>query len=197
MRGTWTRLRGGQAVTTLALLAALASGAFAGLRPPAQAERHSAAASSAEPSLGGLARRVRADDARRERGNRPPVYTNGNIPAVGHISVFGQAPSAAAASPQPAARQQARAQAHEAWQQRFTAAQRQLQLDQQALSVTQRELNLSQVQYYSNPNVALQQQYSRSDIHHQTAQVQTLRQKIQADQQHVQDLQTSEPPQQP
>lgn len=189
----WARIGGG------ALAAVLAAACMAWLPPAAlaatQAQSHSAGQNGEAVSLGTLARRVRAEHSRRERARPPRVYTNANLPAVGHISVFGQTPTAPAApsgAAAPASAEQ-KQQVQAAWQQQVTAAQQQLSLDQQALSVTQRELNLSQQQYYSNPNVALQQQYSRSDIHQKAAQVDALKQKIQADQQHLQDLQNNPP----
>lgn len=180
------------AIVTGAALAVLAPGAMA-----AQARTHQAAPTHQQESLGTLARQVRAMHARQERLHPPRVYTNANLPAVGHISVFGQAPAPApvpagtSTSKKAAPSQQAEAD----WQQQVAQAQRQLSLDQQALNVSQREWNLSQEQYYSNPNVALQQQYSRSDINQKAAEVKALQQKVQADQEHLQDLQSNPPPQ--
>lgn len=186
--------RGGAVVAALmgVALAVLAPGAMA-----AQAHTQATVPTQQPESLGTLARQVRAMHARQERRHPPRVYTNASLPAAGHISVFGQAPATppAAAASATAKGAAPSPQAQAAWQKQVAQAQRQLSLDQQALNVTQREWNLSQEQYYSNPNVALQQQYSRSDINQKADQVKALQQKVQADQQHLQDLQ-SNPPQQ-
>lgn len=157
------------------------------------AGRHPQGPAPQELSLGKLARQVRAEHARREHLYPPRVYTNADLPAMGHISVFGQASKPPTAPTSQAATAAKIQQTQVEWQRQVAQAQRQLSLDQQALNVTQREWNLSQAQYYSNPNIALQQQYSRSDINQKAAQVKALQAKIQADQQHLQDLQDNPP----
>ena len=43
------------------------------------------------------------------------------------------------------------------------------------IDITQRELNLKQQQYYSDPNVALREQYSRSDINDSKTKIDDMR----------------------
>lgn len=201
MRGTGTHLGLPRAIHWIVL-----AGWFIGLPSlvcAAAPSRHQRRAEPSSPaggqsgSLGMLARQVRAERARSERQQPPPVYTNRNIPLAGHISVFGRVSATPAPRAAVAAGTASRAKARAAWRKRVAAARHQLALDQRALSVNQRELNLSQMQYYSNPNVALRQQYSRSDIQHGAAKVKDLQQKIQADQQRLKELQDAEPPPQP
>lgn len=149
---------------------------------------------TASDSLGQLAREERAA---RARAAAVREYTNGNIPRQGAISVPGQpaeaAPSsgseaatATAAPAAPAASDDAQLEAQ--WRKKFADARTQLQLDQQELDVNQREFNLAQQQYYSDPNKALQQQYSRSDLDQKAQQINALKAKVAADQQAISDL---------
>lgn len=151
---------------------------------------------TASDSLGQLAREERAARARAAAA-AVREYTNGNIPRQGAISVPGQpaeaAPSsgseaatATAAPAAPAARNDAQLEAQ--WRKKFADARTQLQLDQQELDVNQREFNLAQQQYYSDPNKALQQQYSRSDLDQKAQQINALKAKVAADQQAISDL---------
>ena len=152
---------------------------------------------TASDSLGQLAREERAARARAAAAAAVREYTNGNIPRQGAISVPGQpaeaAPSsgseaatATAAPAAPAASDDAQLEAQ--WRKKFADARQQLQLDQQELDVNQREFNLAQQQYYSDPNKALQQQYSRSDLDQKAQQINALKAKVAADQQAISDL---------
>ena len=197
MRGNGTLVGLPRAINSIVVAGCLAAlPCLASAAAPSHRQHHAEASSPAagQPaSLGTLARRVRAERIRSERQQPPPVYTNRNIPRAGHISVFGRVPATPAPRPAAAAGAASRARARAAWRKQVAAARRQLALDQRALSVNQRELNLSQMQYYSNPNVALRQQYSRGDIQRGAAKVKDLQQKIQADQQRLQELQDAEP----
>ncbi|HZT73817.1 MAG TPA: hypothetical protein VE996_09220 [Terriglobales bacterium] len=150
---------------------------------------------TASDSLGELAREERA--ARGRAAAAVHEYTNGNIPQQGAISVPGQAAAAApssgseaatatAAPAAPAASDDAQLEAQ--WRKKFADARQQLQLDQQELDVNQREFNLAQQQYYSDPNKALQQQYSRSDLDQKAQQINALKAKVAADQKAISDL---------
>ena len=50
------------------------------------------------------------------------------------------------------------------WRGRFAEARSKLRGAEKELDILQRELNLQQMQYYSDPNKALRQQYDRKDI---------------------------------
>lgn len=113
-----------------------------------------------QSSLGDLARKVRADRANQKPSTR--VFTNSNLPTEGGLSVIGPG---AEAPPAPAAASAA-GTAHDAkW---FTARMAELQgrlaMHQRELDVLQQKLGLAQTLYYPDPNKALQQQYSLSDI---------------------------------
>jgi len=141
---------------------------------------------AAPPSLAELARRQRADHA--EASGKPvKTYTNDNLPKGGDITIL--------ASPQhPAAEANgnvASAQGNhgeEYYRARAQELQSRLEIHQRELDVLQQELGENQVQYYSNPSEALQQQYSRADIGGVRAAIEKKQQQVDRDQQAVSNL---------
>ncbi len=120
-----------------------------------------------------------ARKAREAKQNAPKakyVFTNDNIPkSGGGVSVLGSTPPAPAAAPSKAAGAAAAAASEEKseedkrkeeadWRKKFADARARLATAEKELDILQRELNLNQQQYYSDPNVAMREQYSRSDI---------------------------------
>ncbi len=169
------------------LLAPAAPGAMlssAALPGAAQAASPAPAAQPASQhpfSLAAFARRARAANAHTPPAAR--VFTNASLAHQALLSVVGQprAPQrrrAAQASQKAAARARLKA----GWQAKFAKARARLKLDRRELSVTQREFNLNQTQYYSNPNVALRQQYSRGQLNRQKQKIVQLKAKVAADQ---------------
>jgi hypothetical protein len=63
-----------------------------------------------------------------------------------------------------------------------------LDLHKRELSVLQQKLNLNQMQYYNDPQKALEQQYSRDDINKRTAAVDAKKQQIADDEKAIEDL---------
>lgn len=157
-----------------------------------------AASVLAAQSLGDMARQQRREhQAQQRQGNPPPhVYTNADLPKSGGISVFGPpAPAAsakAAAAPQSSADVASllakQADQEKIWRQRFADARRQLSLDRARLDVLQRERNFAQMQYYSDPNVALREQYNQADLKKKQQQIDLLQKQIEADQKKLSDL---------
>ena len=64
------------------------------------------------------------------------------------------------------------------WRKRFQAVRDKLASSEKELDVLQRELNKDQVQYYSDPQKALMQQYDRKDINDKTAKVDAKKKEI-------------------
>ncbi|MBI3668507.1 MAG: hypothetical protein HY237_01805 [Acidobacteria bacterium] len=117
------------------------------------------------------------------------VFTNDNLPSVsGAVNVVGSAPPAAApeaVGDKPAATEEQVAKEKEketkgeaAWRKRFAEARGRLRTGEKELDIMQRELNLQQQQYYSDPNKALRQQYSRSDINNLTKAIADKKQEV-------------------
>jgi len=151
-----------------------------------------AAGLSSAQSLGEIARQQRQKSA---GAAAVPVFTNANLPKSGGISVFGPPASSAApaqanaAAPTDAAALLARqADQEKIWRNRFAEARQQLQSDRAKLDVTQREQNLAQMQYYSDPNEALRQQYSQSDLQKRGVEIDLLQKQIAADEKKLSDL---------
>lgn len=135
------------------------------------------------PSLGDLAREARAQAAAETK--TPPVFTNQNLPHAGDLSLVGPPPAAetpAATAPAENTTATPGAEAEKQWREKFAQARTKLADDSRDLNLTQRELNLAQVQYYSNPNQELQQEYSRANINRLTSRVAALKSAVVADQ---------------
>lgn len=144
-----------------------------------------------EPSLGELARKVRAKRAK--EGTKPvKVYTNENIPAgPGGISVVGGS-GAAANGGEPATGQYVSGatekRGEEYYRRTMSKLKARLDTDQRELAVLQQKLNLNEVQYYPDPQKTLLQQYSRSDINKLRGEVEQKQQAIAADEKAISDL---------
>jgi predicted RNase H-like nuclease (RuvC/YqgF family) len=74
------------------------------------------------------------------------------------------------------------------WRKRSKKLRDKLASAEQELDVLQRELNKDQVQYYPDPQKALAQQYSRSDINEKTAKVEAKKSEVESLKQQVADL---------
>lgn len=57
------------------------------------------------------------------------------------------------------------------WQQKFADANKKLADDEHELDILQRERNLNQNQFYTDPNAALKQEYSREDLNDAKAKI--------------------------
>ncbi len=132
-------------------------------------------------------------DQKKESSKAPKVFTNENIPTSGGISSIG-ASSADSSAGNAAAGETAEKSAkagndEKAWRDRFAKLNHKLEQDKQELDVMQRELGVLDVQYYSDPVKAMQQQLTRSDINDQTAKIDAKKKEIEADQQAIDDAQ--------
>jgi hypothetical protein len=135
--------------------------------------------------------------AKAERKNEPKggkVFTDDDIANLkGDISVVGPEPiappkaAATATAKDKAAQAPAKDEAY--WRKKFAEARRTLADDSKELDVLQREYNLKQVQFYSNPDVALREQYSRKDIDDTLAQINAKKQDVDKDNQALSNLQ--------
>jgi chromosome segregation ATPase len=148
----------------------------------------SAQAPSPQPeSLAEAARKARQE----KKAAKPArVFTNDNIPTSGGISSASSASSAASASGES---ENASADAasspkdEKAWRDKFAQLHQKLDRDKESLEVMQRELGVLNMQYYSDPVKAMQQEYSRDDINKKTADIEAKKKDIEADQQAIDD----------
>lgn len=165
-----------------------------------QDQQSSAAATQAaqnqDDSLGAAARRAR--EQKKEPAKPAKVFDNDNIPAQGGISAVGTVkpetgPAAGTALGVKAATESASAAGKSAkgdeksWRKKFSELRNKLETDKQELEVLQRELGVVTVQYYNDPNKALQQDLTRQDINDKTAKIEAKKKNIEADQQAITD----------
>jgi hypothetical protein len=76
----------------------------------------------------------------------------------------------------------------EAWRKRFREARDKLAQAEQELDILQRESQKSQVQYYTDPQKALSEQYSRKEISDKDTKIDAKKQEIAQMKQHISDL---------
>jgi hypothetical protein len=158
--------------------------------PPAQIGTQSSA-----DSLGAAARKAR--EAKKDQAqSTAQVFDNDSIPKQGGVSSVGaedasSTPAAdasgAGASPAPAAGATPGANDEKGWRETFAKLHHKLDQDQAALDIMQRELGVLDVQYYNDPNKALQQNLTRSDINLKTAKIDAGKQQVEADKQAISD----------
>jgi hypothetical protein len=139
-------------------------------------------------SLVAAARRTREE--KKDQSKPAKVFTNENLPDVGGISSVGEAAApgenGAPDANAPAANA-APANDEKTWRAKFATLHHKLEQDEQELDVMQRELGVLDVQYYSNPVKAMQQDLTREDINKKTSDIDAKKQKIEADKQAISD----------
>jgi hypothetical protein len=154
---------------------------------------------SSSESLGDAARRARAQ--KKEPAKPAKVFTNEDMGALrGTINVIGDQPVPAGKDGQKPDDKKAGngADAKDAkkeapkdegyWRARFAAARKTLAQDTKELDVLQREFNLKLEQYSQDPNWAMHEQYSRSDINKTQSDIDAKKQDVDKDKQALADL---------
>jgi hypothetical protein len=140
---------------------------------------------AAQPSLGEIARQLRQKRAK-ETTKPAKVYTNDNLPVGGALSVVGP-PAESAKEGQGASGPEKHGP--EYYRAELADLQQKASIHQRELEVLQQKLGENQVQFYSNPNQILQQEYSRSDINKLTTAIDEKKQQVEDDQKAIADLQ--------
>jgi predicted RNase H-like nuclease (RuvC/YqgF family) len=144
---------------------------------------------SNDTSLGTLARQMRAQKAKEPKPVL--VITNDNLPAAtGEEAKFSPNSKPKASTEAVPAEPKTPAQNHDEayFRSRMSSLQESLSTHQRELSVLEQKLGQNQEQYYPDPNKALQQEYSRSDIDKLTGQIDAKKAQIAADEQAIDDL---------
>lgn len=198
-----------------AIILGLACGFSMGLAPQfaSKALAQSSEAPAAQPRSVVEASRIAKQQQKQQRPN-VKVYTNDSLSQVkGDISVVGPPPAVpdknapantpdnqaapdkgdkglpdkgGAANPKQASANSAKEEAM--WRGRFADARKALAEDTRELDVLQREFNLKQEQYYTNPNVALREQYSRADLDQTQSKIDAKKADVQKDNDTISDL---------
>jgi hypothetical protein len=150
---------------------------------------HSQQDAAPQPSLADLAREQRALQATKP-AQPLKIYTNDNLPsAAGNLTILGTpemkgGAEAAAGKPDVSTAKHG----EEYYRAREHELRALLDVHQRELEVLQQRLGQNQVEYYSNPSEALQQQYSREDINRLQAAIDQKQQQVDADRQALTDL---------
>ncbi|MBI3934740.1 MAG: hypothetical protein HY316_08590 [Acidobacteria bacterium] len=152
------------------------------------------AAPAQGPSLAEMARQSRAKKQQEPKGGK--VFTNEDIPSP----TISPAPPAAQPAEGALAGETAPAAAPAApgekspeviekeYREKFAQLKQNQELEERRLDVMQRELNLAQQQHYSDPNVALREQYGREEINKRTADLEIQKAAVEKAKQAIADL---------
>ena len=162
---------------------------------------------SSSDSLGDAARRARAQ--KKEPAKPAKVFTNEDMGTLrGTISVIGNGPSPSAdkdgqksdekkadgtntKSANGADQKDAKKEApkdESYWRARFATARKTLAEDTKELDVLQREYNLKLEQYSQDPNWAMHEQNTRSDVNKTQSDIEAKKQDVEKDKQALSDL---------
>ena len=167
------------------------------------AQSEQAQTAQATPSLGALAKKLRAE--RKQEAQKPAkVYTNDNIPRQGGLMVSGEGsassegepgtsgngkPTAAGGAGKPAGGAVATG-AHDEkyYREQMKELQSQKEMHERELAVLQQKISLNETQYYADPNKTLNQEYSRGDINKKQDDIDKKKQQIAEDEKAIADL---------
>jgi chromosome segregation ATPase len=137
----------------------------------------------------------KAQEEKKTPAKPAKVFTNDNLDTIkGQISVVGPTPDKTAdAAP---ADDKAKAEGEKTpaskgeayWKEKFAAARKKQADDEHELDVLQREFNLKSQQYYSDPNTAMKEQYSREDLNDTKTKIDDKTAAVTQDKQAVSDL---------
>ncbi len=176
-------------VKTLVRAAALLSlGFLATLSTPAQ---DPSSQQSADP-MADAARKARAEQKNAPKPKK--VFTNDDI-APAQVSKPADSKTSSASAGADATSKDDKDAAAENdpksekyWRKRFSKAREKLANAEREADVLQRELNKNEVQYYTDPQKALMEQYSRKDINDAQAKLDAKKKEIESLKQQISDL---------
>jgi hypothetical protein len=147
-------------------------------------------------SLAAVARKAR-EQKKDQAQAAARVFDNDTIPKKGGVSAVGATPdeSSADANGAPVAGNSGSAanagppgaNDEKGWRELFAKLNKKLAQDQDNVNLSQRELGVLDVQYYNDPNKALEQNLTRSDINEKTAKIEAAKQQVEADKQALAD----------
>jgi hypothetical protein len=180
---------------------ALATLALTALPSPAQQQQQDSSQQSTGDPVADAARKAR-EQKKKDTAKPKRVYTDDDV----NHSTFGGAPASADANASAATKDGAAkgsdAQGKDAagtasepeespetkWRKQFKAAHANLDRAQRELDVLQREDSKAQLQYYSDPQKALAEQYTRKDINEKDAKIAAKKKEIDQIKQQISDM---------
>ncbi len=146
-------------------------------------------------SLGDAARKARAEKQKAPKATR--VFTEDNLPKQGGLSTTSlpelpesvKGKEAGAKGAEGKEEKKDKAEEEKEWRAKFAKLYDDLKYEEKKLDVLQRELNLSQMQNYSDPNVALREQYQRTEITKRTQEIDSQKLAVEKAKKAIADLQ--------
>lgn len=179
--------------TRLAIFAAgfLLAGGFASAQEQQSSQTGQQTGQGTQGSVADAARKAREQ----KKADTAPAKTfdNDDLAKVkGDVSTVGAEPEEKKADGEKAATDAKPAEAkkdEKYWRKRFSDLRQKIADTEKEIDVLQRELEVAQKQYYPDPNVALQQQYSREDINKKTKAIDDKKQELSSLNQQMSDLQ--------
>ena len=142
----------------------------------------------AAPEQDSLAEAARKTREQKKDATKPAkTFDNDNIPTTGGISSVGEGTAAPSGGGDTQSASAKPANDEKSWRDKFASLRHKLEQDQADLDVLQRELGVLNTQFYTDPNKALQQQLTRSDINDKIAEIDKKKAQIAADQQAISD----------
>jgi len=145
-----------------------------------------------------------ARKAQQSKGSKPParrVYTNDNIPSASEVSEAAEPAQASGATAGggsstgsgtvaagAAAAGGSGALNESQWRQKFAELRAKIATAEKEADLIQRERNLNEQQYYTNPNKALREQYTRDELNNQKAKIDAKKEEIARLKQQLADL---------
>jgi hypothetical protein len=147
-----------------------------------------------QPSTDPVADAARKSRDQQKAATKPKhVFTNDDMPTAPENTPGASKPEGAAKSADAnqsdkdkAAADDPKSEAY--WRKRFKEEHDKLATAERELELLQRELNKNEVQYYPDPQKALTQQYTRSDINDQTAKIDAKQKEVDSIKQHLSDM---------
>jgi len=166
----------------------------AATHPPPIQLRQSTSATTNAPIKKSVSVADAAIAARKQCAQHPPasiVFTNDHLPTVGGVSVVGQRFNPAentvlGIDGKATGANVAKGETY--WRQRFAEVRTKLRQAQEAAGIMQRELGELNVQYYPNPQQALAQSITRSDINEKVAAIAAKKAEIAGLQQQISNM---------
>jgi hypothetical protein len=165
--------------------------------PPPVPASQIAAGGPAGDSLAAAARKAR-EQKKDQAQAASRVFDNASIPKQGGVSSVGASADASTtdANGAPAGDSAGGAAApggtpspsdEKHWRELFAGLRKKQDQDQASLDIMQRELGVLDVQYYNDPNKAMEQNLTRSDINEKTAKIDAAKQQVESDKQAISD----------
>jgi glucose/arabinose dehydrogenase len=178
------------------VLVVLPVGGLAGIAAIAQQQQQAQQDTTQQGATDPVAEAARKAREQKKAEPKPKkVYTNEDFgggtpaPAAAATTANGEPKEGAAADDKDKAPADgANKNGEEAWRKRFKDARDKLAQAEQELDILQREAQKAQVQYYSDPQKALAEQYSRKDITDNDTKIDAKKQEIAQMKQHISDL---------